>query len=168
MRFFLNPKEYIASCRVSGAGLKKLETVVQCLTNTKRCDIFLHCIHWGRQRLCVQAFDVSVPEWANNREKLARIADEFDVLEFQPKESTDATDVDGDDREAVIEKLCPLRDDGSYHMELILALANLRAKSYGIPEVDNERAKIIARRTTPEGASTGTATPAPVLQHLPV
>lgn len=60
-------------------------------------------------RLCVQAFDVSVPEWANNREKLARIADEFDVPEFQPKESTDATDADGDDREAVIEKLCPLR-----------------------------------------------------------
>lgn len=54
--------------------------------------------------------------------------------------------------------LVSVQDDGSYHMELILALANLRAKSYGIPEVDKERAKIVARSTTPEGASTGTAT----------
>lgn len=51
-------------------------------------------------KVCVEAFDVCVPLWANNHEKLAEI-----VGELQPKEAIDAINSDIGDIEIAIEKL---------------------------------------------------------------
>lgn len=40
-------------------------------------------------------------------------------------------------------------DDTNYHMDLIAGLANMRARNYGIPEVDKLKAKFIAGRIIP-------------------
>lgn len=40
-------------------------------------------------------------------------------------------------------------NDANYHMDLIAGLANMRARNYGIPEVDKLKAKFIAGRIIP-------------------
>lgn len=40
-------------------------------------------------------------------------------------------------------------DDTNFHMDLITALANMRARNYSVPEVDKLKAKLIAGRIIP-------------------
>ncbi|CAN6469750.1 unnamed protein product [Victoria cruziana] len=45
-------------------------------------------------------------------------------------------------------------DDTNYHIDLISSLANMRARNYGIPEVEKLKAKLIAGRIIPAIATT--------------
>ena len=45
-------------------------------------------------------------------------------------------------------------DDANFHMDLITALANMRARNYSIPEVDKLKAKLIAGKIIPAIATT--------------
>ncbi|KAK6145241.1 hypothetical protein DH2020_022061 [Rehmannia glutinosa] len=61
--------------------------------------------------------------------------------------------------ERVVARVSILDDDTNYHMDMIAALANMRARNYIIPEVDKLKAKFIAGRIIPAIAtSTAMAT----------
>ncbi|GAB2290591.1 E1 ubiquitin-activating protein [Dionaea muscipula] len=138
--------------------------------------------------LRAETFGIPVPDWAKHPHKLAEAVDKVIVPEFQPKEGvkivTDekATSLSSSsiDDAAVINDLIiklehchntlvpnfmmkPIQfekdDDTNYHMDLIAALANMRARNYSIPEVDKLKAKFIAGRIIPAIAtSTAMAT----------
>ncbi|CAL9201002.1 ubiquitin-activating enzyme E1 2-like isoform X1 [Musa acuminata AAA Group] len=138
--------------------------------------------------LRAETFGIPVPEWAKNSKKLADAVDKVLVPDFQPRagvkivtdENATSLSVDSIDDAAVINDLIPKLeecakrlppgfrmnpiqfekdDDTNYHMDFIAGLANMRARNYGIPEVDKLKAKFIAGRIIPAIAtSTAMAT----------
>lgn len=138
--------------------------------------------------LRAETFGIPIPDWATTPKKLAEVVHKVIVSEFQPQKDakivTDdkATSLSSSsvDDAAVIDELIskleccrktlppdftmkPIQfekdDETNYHMDLIAALANMRARNYSIPEVDKLKAKLIAGRIIPAIAtSTALAT----------
>ncbi|XVE58985.1 hypothetical protein DITRI_Ditri05aG0007700 [Diplodiscus trichospermus] len=138
--------------------------------------------------LRAETYGIPVPDWVKNPKILSQEVEKVIVLDFQPKEGvkieTDekATSLSASsvDDAAVINELLfklelcrnklpsgfrmkPIQfekdDDTNYHLDFIAGLANMRARNYGIPEVDKLKAKFIAGRIIPAIAtSTALAT----------
>ncbi|CAI0474824.1 unnamed protein product [Linum tenue] len=138
--------------------------------------------------LRAEIFGIPLPDWLKAPAKIADAINRVIVPDFEPKKGvkieTDekATNVPTssiDDAKAIDElvlkletcrerlepgfKMAPIQfekdDDTNYHMDLIAGLANMRARNYGIPEVDKLKAKFIAGRIIPAIAtSTAMAT----------
>ncbi|KAI9153966.1 hypothetical protein LWI28_019105 [Acer negundo] len=128
--------------------------------------------------LRAETFGIPVPDWAKSSTKLADAINKVIVPDFQPKENvkivtddkaTSMSTASIDDAAVINEltmklekcqkqlppgfKMNPIQfekdDDTNYHMDLIAGLANMRARNYGIPEVDKLKAKFIAGRIIP-------------------
>ncbi|CAI9097290.1 OLC1v1033679C1 [Oldenlandia corymbosa var. corymbosa] len=139
--------------------------------------------------LRAETFGIPIPDWVFfSSQKLAESIDKVIVPDFQPKKDAkivtdekatslstasvdDAVVIDGlvmklescRQKLPSAYKMNPIQfekdDDTNYHMDLIAGLANMRARNYGIPEVDKLKAKFIAGRIIPAIAtSTAMAT----------
>ncbi|KAG0452443.1 hypothetical protein HPP92_025107 [Vanilla planifolia] len=138
--------------------------------------------------LRAETYGIPVPDWGKNPKMFADAVDRVVVPQFEPKKDakivTDEKEVSlytsSEDDAAVIDDLIsklescakklppgfrmnPIQfekdDDSNYHMDLIAGLANMRARNYGIAEVDKLKAKFIAGRIIPAIAtSTALAT----------
>ncbi|KAE8729083.1 Ubiquitin-activating enzyme E1 1 [Hibiscus syriacus] len=128
--------------------------------------------------LRAETFGIPVPDWVKQPKILAEAVDKVTVPEFQPKKdakivtddkATTLSTASIDDAAVINElifklelcskKIAPRDDDTNYHMDLIVGLANMRARNYNIPEVDKLKAKFIAGRIIPAIAtSTAVAT----------
>ncbi|PKA56184.1 Ubiquitin-activating enzyme E1 1 [Apostasia shenzhenica] len=138
--------------------------------------------------LRAETFGIPIPDWGKNANMLAVAVDKAVIPDFEPKKDakiiTDDTATspstnfidDADAIEELIAKLetCSKRlppgfqmkpiqfekdDNTNFHMDFIAGLANMRARNYGIPEVDKLKAKFIAGRIIPAIAtSTALAT----------
>ncbi|CAD5184637.1 unnamed protein product [Musa acuminata subsp. malaccensis] len=138
--------------------------------------------------LRAETFGIVVPEWAKNPKTLGDAVDKVLVPDFQPKtgvqivtdeKATSLSAASIDDAAVINDLIAKLEecakklppgfrmdpiqfekdDDANYHMDLIAGLANMRARNYGIQEVDKLKAKFIAGRIIPAIAtSTAMAT----------
>ncbi|KAL7124726.1 hypothetical protein ABFS83_14G068100 [Erythranthe nasuta] len=128
--------------------------------------------------LRAETFGIPIPDWVKNPKKLAEAIDKIIVPDFKPKadvkivtdeRATTLATASVDDADVInqlISKLEQYRknipsdfrmkpiqfekdDDANYHMDMIAALANMRARNYSIPEVDKLQAKLIAGRIIP-------------------
>ncbi|GAV73594.1 ThiF domain-containing protein/UBACT domain-containing protein/UBA_e1_C domain-containing protein/UBA_e1_thiolCys domain-containing protein [Cephalotus follicularis] len=138
--------------------------------------------------LRAETFGISIPDWVKSPKKLADAVNKVVVPDFQPnknakivtdEKATSLSTASIDDAAVINDlamklencqkhlqpgfKMNPIQfekdDDTNYHMDLIAGLANMRARNYGIPEVDKLKAKFIAGRIIPAIAtSTAMAT----------
>ncbi|WCJ34795.1 ubiquitin-activating enzyme 1 [Euphorbia peplus] len=138
--------------------------------------------------LRAETFGIPVPDWVKSPKMLAEAVNKVNVPEFEPREgvkietdekatnlSTSSSDDDVIINELIMKleqcrknlppgyRMKPIQfekdDDSNFHMDLIAALANMRARNYSIPEVDKLKAKFIAGRIIPAIAtSTAMAT----------
>ncbi|KAL6902308.1 hypothetical protein ACP4OV_005184 [Aristida adscensionis] len=134
------------------------------------------------------SFGISIPNWAKNTTNVVDAVSKVKVAAFEPKdgvkietdEKADSISSASIDDASVIEgllsklELCAKKlppgfrmkpihfekdNDMNFHMDLITGLANMRARNYGIQEVDKLKAKFIAGRIIPAIAtSTAVAT----------
>ncbi|KAL3334041.1 hypothetical protein AABB24_030682 [Solanum stoloniferum] len=134
--------------------------------------------------LRAETFGIPIPDWVKHPKKLSEAVHKVMVPCFQPRKDakivTDEKAISlsssaSIDAAAVIDELIsklecsrknlppgfrmkPIQfekdDDTNYHMDLIAALANMRARNYCIPEVDKLKAKFIAGRIIPAIATT--------------
>ena len=138
--------------------------------------------------LRAQVYQIDIPQWCHDEVQFNQAADSYKTPEFAPRsdvkietdpKATSKFSASIDDSSVVenllnalepIGKELPAKyrlipipfekdDDTNFHMELITSLANLRARNYGIQEVDKLQAKLIAGRIIPAIAtSTAVAT----------
>ena len=138
--------------------------------------------------LRAQVYQIEVPAWCHDQGEFENKADSYKTPEFSPRsdvkietdpKATSKFSSSFDDDSAVENllktlepmsaalpakfRLCPIPfekdDDTNFHMDLITSMANLRARNYGIGEVDKLQAKLIAGRIIPAIAtSTAVAT----------
>ena len=129
--------------------------------------------------LLAETYAVEIPDYARDAAKVAEVAAKVSVEQFVPQagvkietdpKATAPARSDGTNDMEVIESLCteldkyqatlpqgfkmsPISfekdDDTNYHMDLITALANMRARNYKVQEVDKLKAKLIAGRIIP-------------------
>ncbi|XP_043724924.1 ubiquitin-activating enzyme E1 2-like isoform X2 [Telopea speciosissima] len=128
--------------------------------------------------LRAETFGIPIPDWAKNPKKLADAINKVIVPDFQPRKgvkivtdekATSLSTASVDDGAVINDLIMRLEecwkklppgfrmnpiqfekdDDTNYHMDLIAALANMRARNYSIPEVDKLKAKFIAGRIIP-------------------
>ncbi|XP_043697731.1 ubiquitin-activating enzyme E1 1-like isoform X2 [Telopea speciosissima] len=138
---------------------------------------YLHFVMAG-SILRAETFGIPIPDWTKNPRKLADAVNKVMVPDFQPKEgvkivtdekATSLSTASIDDAAVINDLIMRLEqcrnklpsgfrmnpiqfekdDDTNYHMDLIAALANMRARNYSIPEVDKLKAKFIAGRIIP-------------------
>ncbi|XP_010937922.1 ubiquitin-activating enzyme E1 1 isoform X2 [Elaeis guineensis] len=142
----------------------------------------------GASVLRAQTFGISIPDWIRCPLELADAINKVSVPDFQSKKgvkivtdekATSLSAASIDDAVVISELITKLEgcarklpagfrmnpiqfekdDDTNYHMDLITGLANMRARNYGIGEVDKLNAKIKAGRIIPAIAtSTAMAT----------